>query len=95
MYTDRNDRGGNSGGYGGGQGGGYGSQAPRQMFTGDWVCGTCGAPIKELPFDPDPNRLGSLKCRDCHRKARDERGGGGGNYRGGSGGQGGGGYRRF
>ena len=85
------------GGYrggGGGQGGGY-SSAPRQMFSGDWVCGTCGGPIKELPFNPDPSRLSSLKCRDCHKKSRDERGGGGGGFRGVNGGQGGGGYRRF
>jgi hypothetical protein len=78
MYSDRN------------QGGAGGSQPPRQMFTGDWVCGTCGAPIKELPFQPDPSRLGTLKCRDCHRKSVAERGGG--NF---SGGAGGGGYRRF
>lgn len=62
-----------------------GSQPPRQMFTGNWTCGTCGGSITELPFEPDPSRLGTLKCRDCHRKSRDERGGG----------SGGGGYRRF
>ena len=107
MYNDRNDGGGygggnqgggyqggqGGGGYRGGGGGGGYSSAPREMFTGDWVCGTCGAPIKELPFNPDPSRLGTLKCRDCHKKSRDERGGGG--FRGGNGGQGGGGYRRF
>ena len=88
MY---NDQGG--GGYKGG--GGYGGQqAQRQMFTGSWTCGTCGGPITELPFAPDPARLSSLKCRDCHRKSRDERGGGG-NFRGGNSGSGGGGYRRF
>lgn len=75
MYQDRNDRGGN--------------QGPRQMFTGNWTCGTCGNPITELPFQPDPARLGTLKCRDCHKKAMAERGGG--NFRGGNGG----GYRRF
>ena len=69
---------------GGNQGG---SQGPRQMFSGNWTCGTCGGPITELPFEPDPNRLSSLKCRDCHRKSVAERGGGG-NF------GGGGGYRR-
>ncbi len=82
MYNDQ------GGGYGGGQG------APqRQMFTGNWTCGTCGGAITELPFQPDPARLSSLKCRDCHKKSMGERGGGGG-FRGGNGG-GGGGYRRF
>ena len=92
MYNDQ----GGGGGYKGGGGGGYGGgqQAPRQMFTGAWTCGTCGGAITELPFEPDPSRLGTLKCRDCHRKSRDERGGGGGNFRGGNGG-GGGGYNRF
>jgi hypothetical protein len=61
--------------------------APRQMFSGNWVCGTCGAPITELPFEPDPNRLGTLKCRDCHRKSRQDNGGFGGGAQGG--------YRRF
>lgn len=108
MYNDRNDGGGygggnqgggyqgggqGGGGYRGGGGGGGYSSAPRQMFSGNWTCGTCGAPITELPFEPDPSRLGTLKCRDCHKKSRDERGGGG--FRGGNGGQGGGGYRRF
>ncbi len=74
MYRDdRNDRG--------------GSQGPRQMFKGNWTCGSCGAAITELPFEPDPSRLGTLKCRDCHRKAMAERG----DFRGGNGG----GYRRF
>ena len=91
-----NDQGG-GGGYKGGGGGGYGGgqQPQRQMFSGNWTCGTCGGAITELPFEPDPSRLGTLKCRDCHRKSRDERGGGGGgNFRGGNGG-GGGGYNRF
>lgn len=72
MYNDRNDQG--------------GSQGPRQMFTGNWACGVCGNPITELPFNPDPSRLSTLKCRDCHKKTLAERGGGNG---------GGGGYRRF
>lgn len=82
MYNDRND-----------QGGAQGSSGPKQMFTGNWTCGLCGNPITELPFEPDPARLSTLKCRDCHRKAVAERGGGG--YRGGNGGGNTGGYRRF
>lgn len=45
----------------------------RKMFQGDWKCAECGKEIKELPFEPDPNRLGELKCRDCHRKSRPQR----------------------
>ena len=40
----------------------------------NWTCGSCRAAITELPFEPDPNRLGTLKCRDCHRKAMADRG---------------------
>lgn len=95
MYNDRNSAGGQGGGgsrggFGGGQGGGYGASAPRQMFTGNWTCGTCGGAITELPFEPDPSRLGTLKCRDCHKKSRQDRP----DFRSG-GGQGGGGYNRF
>jgi len=42
-------------------------QNNRQMFQGNWKCGKCGADITELPFQPDPEREGDLKCRDCHR----------------------------
>lgn len=41
------------------------------MAQGNWNCGKCGAEINDLPFDPDPNRLDQLLCRDCHRKKRD------------------------
>ena len=40
----------------------------RQMYQGDWKCSKCGGDIKELPFQPDPSRLGQLLCRDCHRE---------------------------
>ncbi len=46
----------------------------RQMVQGNWTCGTCGAGINELPFEPSPDRLDSLKCRDCHKKAQADRG---------------------
>lgn len=57
--------------------------APRKMFQGNWACSKCQAPITELPFEPDPQRLDQLLCRDCHRQKRDSFGGGGGRGRGG------------
>jgi len=54
------------------------NDAPRQMFTGNWKCSECGKEITQLPFEPDVNRLNQLKCRDCHRKSREQFGGGGG-----------------
>lgn len=42
----------------------------RQLFSGNWQCATCGGGITELPFEPDPSRLGQLKCRDCHKAGR-------------------------
>jgi len=44
------------------------NRPPRQMFQGDWACSQCKGQIKELPFQPDPNRLDQLLCRDCHRQ---------------------------
>lgn len=35
--------------------------------TGGWACSKCQTSIEELPFAPDPSRLGQLLCRDCHR----------------------------
>jgi CxxC-x17-CxxC domain-containing protein len=63
------------------QGGGGGFQ--RQMFKGDWKCASCNGDITELPFEPDPNRLNQLYCRNCHRERRssfkgNDRGFGGG-----------------
>jgi Fe-S oxidoreductase len=46
----------------------------KKTYTGNWKCGKCGAAITSLPFDPDPSRLGSLKCRDCHRKEQEAKG---------------------
>lgn len=45
----------------------------RQMFQGSWTCAGCGGEITELPFQPDPERAHTLKCRDCHKKDRDSR----------------------
>ena len=45
----------------------------RKMYQGDWKCGKCSAEIKELPFEPDPERLDQLLCRDCHRQRQGER----------------------
>jgi formate-dependent nitrite reductase cytochrome c552 subunit len=55
--------------------------SPREMVKGNWTCGTCGGAISELPFEPNPERLASLKCRECHSKSRDEKGGGRGGER--------------
>jgi len=54
----------------------YDNNEPRKMYKGNWTCGDCGNPITELPFKPDPDRVGSLKCRDCHRKNAPRRDGG-------------------
>ena len=40
----------------------------RKMYQGNWKCAKCGASITELPFEPDPSRIDSLQCRDCHRE---------------------------
>lgn len=42
----------------------------RKMYQGNWACSKCQAPITELPFEPDPNRIDQLLCRDCHRASR-------------------------
>lgn len=51
------------------------SDRPRQMFQGNWTCGNCGKEINELPFEPSPDRLSSLKCRECHSQSKDQIGG--------------------
>ncbi|MBI4094574.1 MAG: hypothetical protein HY435_00050 [Candidatus Liptonbacteria bacterium] len=42
----------------------------KKMYQGDWKCGKCGTAIKELPFEPDANRIDQIKCRDCYRQGR-------------------------
>jgi DNA-directed RNA polymerase subunit RPC12/RpoP len=57
-------------------GGGF-SQAPRQIVDVSAMnikCSECGAPILELPFNPDPARTSTLKCRDCMRKFKQAHG---------------------
>ena len=44
----------------------------RKMYQGNWTCGKCGGEIKELPFEPDPNRMDQLSCKDCYRKKQDQ-----------------------
>ncbi len=50
--------------------GSEGNYPERKMYQGEWKCANCGAAITELPFEPDPARLGQLLCRDCHRERR-------------------------
>lgn len=51
------------------QGGGF----KKQMFDvsdKNIKCCDCGAEIKQLPFNPDPERVDSIKCFDCIKKSR-------------------------
>ncbi|MBU3925003.1 hypothetical protein KKB43_02320 [Patescibacteria group bacterium] len=59
-------------------GGGSGNQGgfQKQMFdvaNMNIKCKDCGTPITQLPFNPDPARLDSIRCKDCMRKFRDSR----------------------
>lgn len=47
------------------------SQTSRPMFEVDEVCADCNVAITQLPFQPDPERKSTLRCRDCWRKNRD------------------------
>ena len=47
------------------------NQTERPMFTVDEICADCNIAITQLPFEPDPARKSSLRCRDCWRKNRD------------------------
>lgn len=52
------------------QGGGMSmSNAPRQMYQGNWSCSSCSAGISQLPFQPKDEA--NLLCRDCLQKKRD------------------------
>jgi len=65
-------RGGRSGGRSFGEG---------KTYQGNWECSKCGSSITELPFEPDPARVGTLLCRDCHRQRKQSFGGGRGGFR--------------
>jgi DNA-directed RNA polymerase subunit RPC12/RpoP len=48
----------------------------RQMFDVSGMnikCCDCGTPITQLPFNPDPNRLDSIRCQECLRRFREQR----------------------
>jgi CxxC-x17-CxxC domain-containing protein len=45
----------------------------RKMYQGNWTCSKCNKEITELPFEPDPDRVGQLKCKDCFRTNRPPR----------------------
>lgn len=47
------------------------NQQSRPMFDVDEVCSNCNVAITQLPFQPDPARKNTLRCRDCWRKSRD------------------------
>ena len=36
-------------------------------------CKDCGKAITQLPFQPDPARLDTLRCQDCMRTFRESR----------------------
>lgn len=36
-------------------------------------CRDCGAAITQLPFQPDPARIDTIRCQECMRKYRDSR----------------------
>jgi hypothetical protein len=36
-------------------------------------CRDCGTAIDQLPFQPDPARLDTIRCQDCMRKYRESR----------------------
>lgn len=53
------DRGGRSGGF---------SNAPRQMYSVNLNCASCGQQISELPFQPTGDK--PVYCRDCMQARR-------------------------
>lgn len=40
---------------------------PKKMYDVDTVCSKCGTKIDRLPFEPDPNRMNQVLCKDCYR----------------------------
>jgi rRNA-processing protein FCF1 len=47
-------------------------QGAQQMFKVDYICSACGTSITELPFQPSPSRISTLRCSDCHRAERQQ-----------------------
>ncbi|MFH1111487.1 MAG: DNA-directed RNA polymerase [Patescibacteria group bacterium] len=74
--SDNQSRGGDRGGFRGGRGGGFNRGGPREMIDVTAMgikCADCGVDITQLPFQPDPARLNTIRCRDCLRKSRPSR----------------------
>jgi hypothetical protein len=38
--------------------------------AGNWKCAQCNSAIDKLPFKPQEDRLGTLKCRNCFKASR-------------------------
>jgi len=53
------------------RGGGFGGGFQRRMYQGNWQCSGCGTEITELPFEPRPDGVNSLFCRECYKKKRE------------------------
>ncbi len=76
-YSHGGGRGGFRGRRGGGNrfGGGF-NRGPKPKIDVSALgikCADCGVDIKELPFEPDPNRINTIRCIDCLRKNRPPR----------------------
>jgi ribosomal protein L37AE/L43A len=56
-----------------GERGGERSFGDKPKFQGNWECSKCGKAITELPFKPNPDRVGELKCFDCHKESMGDR----------------------
>lgn len=59
RQTRRDDRGGSRGGF---------NRGPRQMFSVNLTCASCGTAITELPFQPSGDK--PVYCRECLRARR-------------------------
>ncbi|MDO8509588.1 MAG: hypothetical protein Q7S24_00415 [bacterium] len=64
RQTNRDDRGGSRGGFGA-RGA---STGPRQMFSVNLSCASCGQAITQLPFQPTGDK--PVYCRDCMQARR-------------------------
>lgn len=54
------------------QGGGFqsGGGFQRKMYQGNWQCSQCNEAITELPFEPSPDKMDRLLCKNCYREKR-------------------------